>query len=727
MGIISITRASERLQTPATAPVRQVHIPNQRIDRTTGKPDVRASQQAIAKGVHDLGRSVMQIALDMTRERRQAEDNETEAAFERQMRDAFLGVEGKPGILGNVDASTDTAGLEGAATAGQELVGDKAIRKFLDDRNYSRTNRDGIMLRLQRVSMPYENRLQTSVLGKSREISIASADRLFEEKQRSWQLDRSNPTLTADVIDAFAQAQEKRGVPDDKVAVGVDKIWRSMAYDIAQGNIREASPETVRALEEDLDTDPEKLYSGEPEERTANEQIGLYFKLQGKGALGPEEIRNLKTVLAQRKAKIDEELRDEALQISAPGFEAANTLWDPADQTLPNPNRLEGTEAAIKGLRRMLDWKNDSDGMPTLPEGSAARATAARDLAQLEGLADSIAGEELMLSLIEAERENPKNPKRIWYFEKRDANGKVEQQGGLAPDILPGTRKARLAQKVQAQFDAQTAPRVTERHADAVAKLEMMQLEGAHNLSEYRKAILDAALAGDITVSEWDNLYKSFDERWTKGSEGRIAKKRIFAEAARSAIQAEFGGDLAGVYTYNPKTGRMDFDKKSGYEGLSFDVNDRDGFAGFVNGVLLPGRELQVATRHYLSAADVGELIHWAGELARYDGEVLGKDPVTGSTDEDLFGRKINPQAKFDATDYFKNYVHKMKTDKWVDKNIDYIDMLSEAALRLQDADDRQKKFDRWTIEEAADERQKPPALIKKPNVKAVGVAPKRK
>lgn len=748
MGIIHISSPTARLAVQPSTPVRQIHTPNHAIANLSGVAERRnQGNQAIARGLQDLGRAALNISLTLEQDRQRAEDAEIESAFERHLRSSFMGMETKDtsenplgalaqesgaakGILTRMRESTRISDLQAVAQQGGELISDKALKQFLDDHEYSRKNRDAILLRMQRVARPWENHLQMGYLGKSKEITVAQADALFQEKLRSWKgsigeaLDPTVvDTMTKDVADCFIASQEARGVAPEKVMADLQVIKDSMAKDYASTIIGKMNTETeIDAALTDIDEDPKKIF-------VRNGVLAKEFAT--KDPFTDDTKVKLKTELEQRRQVIKSRKRADVAYLAAPGYESANTIWDPADPTKKNPNRLSGVERAIEHLTSSLNGL-DPFGNPNYKQGSEERAYLEDNLRKLNDAADAIEGENLMLRLINGAKENPKDPPRIWNFEERDEKGKVTKEGGLAPDILPGSRAAHLAERIQAQFDANTAPlkaenkRIeTENHKMKIAEYKLQQLAGAADRQEYKKMILDSALSGEISVSEWMELNSSFDEAWTKGDGKTISQRQIYARDALTAIQKEFGGDLTAAYQFDPKSGAIKFDSKSGYKGLNFEVADRYGFWSWKN--WLGMGEIEWTTTHYLNSEDVRELAEAATSLYRYNGQALGYDPVTLSKDKNLFGEKIDPSEKFDAGTYFKKFVHKMRTDKYVEENVDYVDMLTEAVTRLEARDAEKLELNRKAIA-AAQEKTKPTTqkVIKKPDVKSVGVAPRK-
>ena len=699
MGVFNITPRSVTLQAGAiNAQPRRYAMPNVHVANTTAQ---WRGAERLGKGITDMALAIGRIASDMAHEQRMIQDNETETAFVDAMRVKMEDPEN--GLLGRVKMAGNSETLQGCVSEGQDYF-KSAAEDLLKEKGYTGDRKKLMLMRLKEAAQPFERSMSRGVLEKSQQIKVAAADNNYQSLFNAWQGHRTDEDATRSVVDSYRASLRVRGMTDEQVNGATDKVLRSMAYDYATANIANASEAQLKHLEEQLDQNGGDIFAFNP-------VLDEYFSgkdpfaatVDSKDGVSPKD--GIKTMIAKRRDKIDDDERVRLDAIAAPGFEAANTIWDPKNPTQRNPNRLDGTEKAIEGLREALD-KKGADGKPALREGSAARTTAARNLATLEQTADAIAGEELMLALVKSYRENPNEPKKIWIAEERDKDGKITKEGYAADDILKNSRKARLAEQVQAQFDANIAPSKTARHAERVAELKLKQLAAAADRGAYHKEIYNAAMKGEISIAEWQELYSGFDEVWTKGSDGNISRKQLFARNALSTIQTIFGGDIINAFEYNAKTGTLKEKKDSGYAGLKYGK-------GWIKGKL--------------SAAQVGELATWAAELSRYDGEVLTKDPITGSTEKTYFGEKIDPAKgiAFDAGEYFKKFCQKMKNDMYIEGQTDYIYDLASAAIKL-DAQDKVRMRgygDEISNRSAATKKD---VIIKKPNTKGVGVATKK-
>lgn len=728
MGVFSITPRSERLNPGAIkSPVRQYRMPNVHVADTTAQWRGAAD---VGRGITDLAKAAAHIATDMAREKNLIEDTETETAYVDAMRSKMESPE--TGLFGRVKMAGDSATLQGCVAEGQEYF-KTAAEDLLKEKGYSGNRKKMMLLRLKEAASPFERAMTRGVLEKTQELKVSAADKNFNSLLETWRGHMYDSDATRSVIDSFRASQRVRGLSDSTVDMNTDKIMRSMAYDFLAKSIENATEPKLKRLEEQIAKGDDGEYFG------FHEAFGEYFNVKDplahnvatSSGANISARDGLKTLIATRRRKLDELDQARISQIAAPGFEAANTIWNPANPMERNPARLEGTEAAISALRAELDAKN-ADGTERLKNGSAARSMAARNLTLLEQSADAIAGEELMLGLIDEYRKNPKNPPKIWIEEKRDKDGNITEEAHPVESLLKNSRKARLAQQIQAQFDQNITPARTEataaRHKNTIAALRLAQLEGATDRNGYHKKIYDAAIAGEITLAEWDTLRREFDEVWTKGSDGKMSKKEIYAKKALATIQEVFGDKVSDAFAYNPKSGRLDQVKDSSYKGLSFEVADRYGFWSWKNWI--GGGEITWTTTHKLSAAEVGELATLAGELARYDGETLTQDPITGSTEKTYFGEKIDSAkgAPFDAAAYFEKLVKKMRNDKWVDENVDYILDLTQAVQRLENQDKARGSRMSEEIYRSTSKKEEPKknVVIKKPTTKNIGVAPKK-
>lgn len=709
MGVFTIRSRSASLGNLSNPGVRQVRTPQHHTG--SGSQNQWRAVEGLGRDIMHAGQIAAGVAADMMRRRRMIEEAEAEAEFERGIRERM---EGEGGILTRATSARDAATLTGTVDEANALFKSSAA-DFLDEKGYKGDERRRMMLRLGTVTAPYERAMSRTVVQKSKAFEVSSADAVFGEKQQTWQSNSTDVELTKNVIDAYRASQVVRGLDDATVDANTDAVVRGMAYDMIARDVAAADREQLDRLES-------LAREGDGAELLwSNEALAEYFgdkdplaHTTGKRGAGTVTAKDgILASIAARRRELDR-LDNEAVEnVVNEGIQAASVIRDengnyPAD-------RLARIEESIVEAKRLSE---------TMPKGSAAAANAASGAAKLDAVADSVAGEELMLELVQNAIDNPKNPKRIWVSEERDENGKITREGHAADGIANNPRKVRLAKTVQAQFDASTAPVATAQRKENVAKLKLEQFNGAQNRGEYHKKLFDAAMAGDITLNEWHGLVSEFDETWATGGDGRISQKQVFAQNALSAIQEVFGDEVTSAFSYDPKSGNLKKRKDSSYSGLSFEVADRYGFWNWRNWI---GQgEIEWTTTHRLTAEDVGELASWGAELARYDGEKMEKDPITGSREKDYFGEKWNPDVPFDAATYFRKYVTKMRRDKYVEENVDYVQKLADAVVGLQNEDYQRLKDEAKKIDEAAQPQNRKQAVIKKPNTKAVGVADKR-
>lgn len=654
MGEIVLSTSSARLGAMPPAPIRQVRIPNRQVRGNDYKAEKIASGQAIAKGVQDLARAGMNIALSLERDRRVAEDSEVEAAYEKHLRESFMGVDGKEGVIARVAGAQKMADLDQFVKEGGELLTEKAAKEFLADRNYSRQNRDMMLQRFARISRPYQMHLQSGILNKSKEIKIAGLDNNFNQKLESW---RAIGGDAGEVLDAFAQSQEERGTPEEKVFEDTRKIAQSMAADLAKAQYESITTEkgidtAIKTLEED----PHDILE-------ANESLAK--QLEGFEPFSLETKKGLKHILEVRRGEIQDQKKVDVEKIASPGFESANTIWDPEDPTKPNVNRLAGVEEAISGLDKILSLKDDQGDL-IYADGSTPRNIALERRNKLNEFADNIAAEEMMTKLFSMEREDPKSHPMV-YDLKSDK---------LAKNILPGSREARLAKSVQDAFERKVNPiRSKQEKLDQKNNhtfLSIRKFELAGNRAQYKKEIFDAAMNDNITFQQWQALSKEFDNFWTKGDGAHASQKEQYAISAMSEIQKAFGVELGRLTKFDYSSGQLKY-----ATGVKKDVEGQDndiGYPGFTDRLL---RLAEAATK-----------------LGLYDGMQIDFDPITGKKHLDYFGHVIDPKAKFDATNYFRQYVEKMKEEDYVYRSEEYIENLINAANRLEVRDSNQQSND---------------------------------
>ena len=714
MGVFNITPRSKQLGNIQGGGVRRVNVPNYHIG--SGSAEMWRAAGRLGRDIMSAGKDMAYIAGDMRREQRMIQDAETETAFVDAMRSKIEDPEN--GLLGRVRTAGNSEALQGCVTEGQDYFR-TAAEELLKDKGYSGDRKQKMLMRLKEAASPFQRAMAHGVLAKTQELKVSAADRNFNTLLETWKSNMTDEDATRAAIDSYRASQRARGLSDDTVEINTDKILRGMAYDYTSHNVGIATRQQLGWLENEIGKDGcGQIFAFNPilaEYFDGKDPLKHTVATSSGAAVSAKD--GLKTLIASRRHQLDDLDQARISAISAPGFEASNTIWDPNNPTQRNPDRLTGTERAIEGLRKELEAKSQ-DGKKLLQDGSSARAAAVRNLSILEQSADAIAGEELMMSLLDGYRKNPNNPPRIWIEEERDKNGKVIKEAHAADDILKNSRKARLAQQVQAQFDKSIEPETTARHRDKVAELKMAQFDLAAKRGDYHKRILDAALAGEISLYEWDELRTGFDETWTKGSDGKISQKQLFARNALSIIQKVFGGDLSEAYQYNQKSGKIEPIKGSTYEGLTYGAEWTSGGMLSILPILTPTGKL--------TALDVGELAEWGAELARYDGEVLTRDPITGSDKETYFGEKIDPTKAepFNASAYFEKIVRKMKDDIYVDEKTDYIYDVALGVQRLQNEDAARRDSERKSITSRPDKKKE--VIIKKPNTKAVGVATKK-
>ena len=419
MGVITIAPRTEKLGNISTGGPRRVNISSRHIG--SGAAETWRGVTNLGQGVMNLGRDMAHVAGVMMREKRMIEDAENEAEFEKMVRERMTadqtGLMARAGMAGNSGELTQT--VDEARSFFKSSAGE-----FLDEKGYKGDAKRKMALRLASVTRPYEMSFSKTVLGKTGEFRVASADRLFQEKQASWQLNRTDAAATAELIDTFRASQRVRGLSDDEVNTNTDKIMRSLASDYVIGFIKSSN----RA---ELDRQEAELAKGKDGDLLAwNGVLSEYFG--GKDAFSPEMKEALQAAIEKRRRQLDRADQDTVDAVLNEGIVAASVVRDangkyPADRLA----RIEAAQDKASSLAK------------TMPKGSAAAANAAAGAASLDKKADQVASEEIMDEYLEMLRRDPQA--RIF-----DAKG----EGRGEYNAYKGTgRKERLAQEVQKTVD----------------------------------------------------------------------------------------------------------------------------------------------------------------------------------------------------------------------------------------------------------------------------------
>ena len=247
------------------------------------------------------------------------------------------------------------------------------------------------------------------------------------------------------------------------------------------------------------------------------------------------------------------------------------------------------------------------------------------------------------------------------------------------------SRKGKLCEQVQALVDSQRQASTAASHKSNVAYYELRMLNGAINPSQYHEDIFAAAKRGDLTLDEYVKLKSKFDASWAKGfTVGEKSPKQTIAEGMLGVINEFFPDEtLAKSFSYSEKSGQMERTKDATYKGLDYEVRDKGGFWRSLGDLY---EWPSTSTTHTLSDDQVQKLVNVATDLSFFDGEVLKWDPITGQTDKDFFGNKIDGKTPFNAANYFRQYVQRLKDETKTEDAAAYVARLVEAESNMRNS-----------------------------------------
>ena len=294
-----------------------------------------------------------------------------------------------------------------------------------------------------------------------------------------------------------------------------------------------------------------------------------------------------------------------------------------------------------------------------LPDDNPVGASIAREKARLDGAADSFAGQLILKDHLKNLQSDP------------------EAKIGPFPE---GSRQARLAPQVQEMFDRQMEPAYAQARRENADNLKAYAVLCAAEPAKFRDAVYKAALGGDITLKDYLDINKYFDSAWTKGfGNGNQSPAQLAAQDMVSELKKVFpDANIDGAFKWDKSSGRLELEKGTKYKGFGYKPK---------------GNWFRTTT---VGPELVRDLLVAASDFARYDGENLGYDPITKSTDTDCFGDKIDKEKPFNARDYFRKFLWWMKDGQECAESSEAVLNFSAAAhdfgesfngLRRQNAD----------------------------------------
>lgn len=411
-------------------------------------------------------------------------------------------------------------------------------------------------------------------------------------------------------------------------------------------------------------------------------------------------LRALRGSLETRRREIharDERRVDEAANV---GIIAVAAIRD-KDGKYPQ-DRLPTIEHAITHLQ---------DLTVALPKGSRAAALAATQASDLNAKADMIAQQEMIDEYLNELKTNPKA--KIYAPETKNEKGDVSPARNA---YIGSGRKERLAPMVQQMVDQQrqSGSDAQARKAN-FANWKLKMLNGAKNPGEYHNEIFKAAEKGELTLDEYMKLKSEFDSSWAQGFvPGQKSPKQLAAEGMLGVVQEFFPNEeLAASYEWDSKIGGLKMKKDAKYSGLEYEIHDRGGFwRGLGDLYEFPA----TSTTHKMGPDMVEKIVNVATALSFYDGQQIDFDPITGKDVDFFTGEKIKTgkdAPKFSATNYFKQYLGRLKDEYKAIEAAEYVMQLVEAERNISGSFTDLEDARRTAIGNAAKDAEKKSVTIR--------------
>lgn len=509
MGVFNITPRSKQLGNIQGGSVRRVNVPNYHIG--SGSTEMWRAAGRLGRDIMSAGKDMAYIAGDMRREQRMIQDAETETAFVDAMRSKME--DPANGLLGRVRTAGNSEALQGCVTEGQDYFR-TAAEELLKDKGYSGDRKQKMLMRLKEAASPFQRAMAHGVLAKTNELKVSAADRNFNTLLETWKSNMTDEDATRAAIDSYRASQRARGLSDDTVEINTDKILRGMASDFAL--LQFGTLPTEKAVDDQI----EVLNKNEKSIISGNAILSQYFA--NRNIFDPELKKSLERSLEMRRREIHE--RDSRKVETAANSGIAALCSERFDDVKNADGTVTpGVESSILSLRQLAE---------TMPEGSDARANAARMAADIDEKADVVASRQIENDLI--------------------AGKKLTLDDGKTTVFAPGSRKSRLYHAVLEKFNAETSKKdhaTNDRELRyAEAALDYMIESGAYTddqVAGVKTAIYEKAkaLMEGRRISPQDHA--SFVSRWRSREKEDTSKAAVeFDRAFGVSFDVQPDGDV---------------------------------------------------------------------------------------------------------------------------------------------------------------------------------------
>lgn len=667
MGIIKITPRNTALQSGHSAGAGSVHIPNLPTNANSGEIEKWRSTAGLGRNVVDLGDKLMKTAAILQEIKTETQLDEFETDFLKRLHEINMNPESgfltkRIATIADADALAKDApktyqDLFNEMTKSHELTG---VRKTW------------AMNRVNRIIESANLRLADRVSSACRQLNISKAAENVEARHVIWNDGMDDPHATEELLDAVRKSLYAQGFDDNTVELKFGEKVENLAEEYATRRFSELPSEA--AVDEELkkfDENPSGILAG-------NKTLADQFSTQR--PFSQDATDRLKGRLEHRRREIqmrDRRIVDQAANV---GIIAVAEIRD-KNGNYP-PGRLATVESSIDALEKIKS---------TLPGDCEAAARAATHISELNSKADMIAQQEIIDEYLLELKTNPKA--KIYSPETKNEKGEISPAQNA---YIGSGRKERLAPMVQQMVDQQRQGGSDAQARKAnFANWKLKMLGGAKNPGEYHNEIFKAAEKGELTLDEYVKLKNEFDSSWAQGfSSGTKSPKQITAEAMLGVLKEFFpSDDLESSFIWNDKTSALELKKDAEYPGLEF-MTRADPSSGFEAAMwgLSANPFSSARYRGYpveprkMAPSEVEKIINVATALSFYDGQQIDFDPITGG-DEDFFtGKKINTgkdAPRFNATNYFKRYLGRLKDESKAKEAAEYVMQLVEAERNI--------------------------------------------
>ena len=647
MSVISIRPATEKLRNVGEVrrPDRIPHFVSPKVHTVDKRPYIQSIDK-LGGATEKLGEMGMRFAMNAKEERERIQLAEAGADYQRRLREGFMNAE-----TGLMTRTGDA--VEGLDKDTDTFMKD-TFRQVCEDRKLTGRLKSLFEAHVNPVTQSWQGHMAHHILSETVKLKRGAATANREATYETWMQSQFDPQLTAKLISDYEHERSEYGDGEEVRKSNVRKFSQGLAADMALGSISSCQTEAdfdarIKMLKED----PDGFY---------RDNEALYAEI-GANALPKKTVEHL---IDQAKAKKDKAVMEQTRQLNAE-----------VDALIS-----KGGEAEARGLVDQMDEQVkalNSKG-EVLPEGSKVRLAAFQAAAKLDKSADSLAAQQMLTDYLDRLKDDPNY--RLYIPEERK-DGKVVKEAEYA--YPKDSRRGKLCEQVQILVDSQRQASTAASHKSNVAYYELRMLDGAINPSKYHEDIFAAAKRGDLTLDEYVKLKTKFDSSWAKGFKaGEKSPKQAMAEGMLGIVNEYFPDEtLAKSFTYSEKAGQMERAKDATYGGLKYEVRDRGGFWRNLGDLY---EWPSTSTTHTLSDEQVLKLVNVATDLSFYDGEVLKWDPITRKTDQDFFGSKIDGKTPFNAANYFRQYVQRLKDETQTEAAADYVARLVEAESNLRNS-----------------------------------------